>query len=145
MHSACENFLFAIFRVVALDHADTSERLREPARDLSIDLAAFAKDGTNRAKGFVEGYGKKQQESEGDASHDRADAEQHNQRDAGGYQTADQIHQSSANQVANAFDIAHDARDQYATLGRIMERNRQPANMRLYFLAKVGDQPLCSL
>ena len=145
LHSVCENLLFAIFGVITLDHANAAERLREPARDLGIDLAALAKDRADRPKGFIERNRKEQQESEGDAGHHGADAEQHHQRDTGGQQTADQIDQSSADQVANAFDIAHDARDQHAALGRIVKRNWQPADMRLHFLAKFRDQALRSL
>src|ERR1700685_2127533 len=105
--------LFAVFRVVTLDYADASERLREPARDLGIDLAALAEDGTNRAKSFIQRDRKEQQESEGDGSHQSADAKYHNQGDSRRRQAAHEIDQSRADQVANAFDIGHDPRDQH--------------------------------
>ena len=145
LHTACENILLALFGVITLDHANPSERLRQPTGDFSINFAALAKDRTDSPKSFVERQSKEQQESERDGGHEGTDAEQHDQRDSRSHQASDQIDQSSTDQVADAFDIAHDARDQHAAFGRIVKRDWQPADMRLNFLTELRDQPLRGL
>ena len=56
---------------------------------------------------------------------------------------ADQIDQAGADQVADALDIGHDARDQHAPSWS--SRGRQTGNRRdvgLHFLTKLRNQPL---
>ena len=57
-------------------------------------------------------------------------------------QSADELDQAGADQVADAFDIGHDARDQRAGLVGVVVGDRQPADMLLHFLPQLGDQPL---
>ena len=59
-------------------------------------------------------------------------------------QAADEIHQPGADQVAHAFHVAHDARDQRAALVRVVVGHRQPADVLLHFAPQLGDQPLAS-
>ena len=53
-----------------------------------------------------------------------------------------ELHQSGADEVAHAFDVGHDARDQHAGLVGIVVRDRQPADMFLHFAAQFRDQAL---
>ena len=48
-------------------------------------------------------------------------------------------------QIAHAFHVAHDARDQGAGLVGVVIRNRQARNVCLHFLAKLGNQALRGL
>ena len=63
----------------------------------------------------------------------------------GGQQAADEIHQAGADQVAHAFHVVHDARDQRAALVGVVVGDRQPADVLLHFPAQFRDQPLASL
>ena len=47
LHALGEHRSFPVFRVIALDHAHAAQRLGQAARDLGVDLAAFAEDGAN--------------------------------------------------------------------------------------------------
>ncbi len=65
--------MLAILRVIALDHADSAQRLGQPSGDFRVDFAALAKDGPDGAKRLAKPDPEDQQESERDAGHDRAD------------------------------------------------------------------------
>ncbi len=60
----------------------------------------------------------------------------------GGHHAARKIHQARADQIAQAFHVAHDPRDQRAGLIRIVKSDRQPADVRLHLFAQVGDHAL---
>ena len=67
------------------------------------------------------------------------------QRDAGGDQSAGEIHQAGAQQIAHAFHVAHDARHQSAGFVGVVKGNRQAGDVRLHLLAQVrrsGAAPL---
>ena len=51
LHAASENICFPALGMITLHHANTAERFRQPASDLSVDLAALAKYRTNGAEG----------------------------------------------------------------------------------------------
>ena len=57
-------------------------------------------------------------------------------------QAANKIHHASADQVANAFNIAHDARDQRAGAVSVVKRDWQAADVLLHLHAKIGDEAL---
>ena len=141
-HAAGEDSFFALFRVISLDHAHPAQRLREASCHFGVDLSPLAKNGTDRSECLVQRDGKAKQKAECQQRHHRADAEEHDHRNAGGEQPADQVDQSGPQQVPHAFDIAHDARNQRAGLVRIVERNRKVRDVRLHLLTKFRDQTL---
>ena len=49
-----EDFCFARFGVIALDHAHAAERFGEAAGDFGIDFAALAEDGANGFEGLAQ-------------------------------------------------------------------------------------------
>ncbi len=108
----------------------------------ALIFAALAENGTDGAERLVQRDREAEQEAERQHGHHRADAEQHDQRDAGSEQSADQIDQSGPQQIADAFHVGHDARHQRAGLVGIVERNRKMRDVRLHFLPKFRDQPL---
>ncbi len=59
-----------------------------------------------------------------------------------GHHAADEFDQAGADEVAHAFDVAHDARNQHAALVGIVIADRQPADVLLDFLAKFRNQTL---
>ena len=84
------------------------------------------------------------QEAEREDGHQGADSEQDDQRDTRGEQSAGKVDQPGSDQVAHAFYVAHNARDQDAALGGIMECDRQAPDVGLHLLPKFRDQALCS-
>ena len=51
----------ALFGMISLNHSHPAQRLREPAGDLGINLAALAKNRPDRREGLVERHRKAQQ------------------------------------------------------------------------------------
>jgi hypothetical protein len=71
----------------------------------------------------------------GDEGHERADVDQQAQRDGGGDEAADELDEAGADQVPHALDVAQDARDEAAGLGRVVVRDGQPATWAWSFSA----------
>ena len=55
---------------------------------------------------------------------------------------ADEIHQPGADQVAHAFHVVHDARDQRAGFVGVVIAHRQPADVLLHLAPQLRDQAL---
>ena len=66
------------------------------------------------------------------------DDERHDRRE----DRAGQLHETRADQIADAFGVGHDARNQDAALGRVEVADRQAHDVRLDVLAHVGDRAL---
>ena len=82
------------------------------------------------------------QKAEGNGGHDRADADQNGEGDDRGQQPAGEVHQTGADEVAHALDVAHDARNQRAGLVGVVIRNGQSPDVLLHPTAQLGDQLL---
>ena len=140
-----EDLVLARLGVVALDHAHAAQRFGEASGDLGVDAAALAEDGADGAEGLLQAQSEDQQEAEGDGGHDRADADQHGEGDDGGEQSADEVDEAGADEVAHALDVGHDARDQRADLGGVEVLQRQAADVLLHAVAEFGDEALGGL
>ena len=145
-HYAQRKDLFlAILGVIALDDPHASKRFRQTPSNLGGDFAAIAEDRTDRLKRFFQSEPETKQEAERQHCHQRADTEEHHQSDRGREQSPGKIDQAGTDQVAHAFHVGHDARYQNSALGRIMKCDRQPPDMSLHLLPKLGDQALGGL
>ena len=60
----------------------------------------------------------------------------------GGHQPADKFDEAGTHKIANAFDVAHDARNEHARFVGVVERDGQAADMRLHLAAQLGDHLL---
>src|SRR5439155_11936703 len=140
--SSSEDIFFTLFCVISLYHANAAERFGQTPGDLGVDLPALTKYRPNRLKRFLQSHGEKEQEAERKRGHQRTDSEQNEQRNAGSQQATHEINQPSPDQVAHAFHVAHNARDQDSAFGRIVERHWQSADVGLNFLPEFGDQAL---
>ena len=130
------------FGVVTLHHPHSAQRFGEAAGDFGVDLGALAEDGTDHAEGLAEADPEDQQEGESDGRHHRADVHEHRKRDDRGQQSAYEVDQSGADEVAHALDVAHDARDQHAGLVGVVVGDGEPAHVLLHPAAQLGDQLL---
>ena len=81
-HPSRKNMLFALFRMIPLDDANPAERFRQASCDFGIDLAAFAKNGTNRRESFVQCERKTAQRAHRNERERRTDAKQKGERNA---------------------------------------------------------------
>src|SRR3954468_3014551 len=68
--------------------------------------------------------------------------EEPHQRQCGGEQSATKFDEARADEIADALDIAHDARDESAGLVRIVVSDWQAADVRLNFSAKLSNRSL---
>ena len=71
--------------------------------------------------------------------------DQVDQGDRRGHEAAYKFHQARANQIADAFDVAHDARDQHAGFVGVVERDGQAPDVGLHLAAQLGDHALRGL
>ncbi len=142
LHAAGEDARLAALGVVALHHPYAAQRLGKSPGDLGIDLAALAEDRPHDAQRLLQQRGEENDDGEDDERDHGADLHQHHERDQRGDDTADKVHQAGADQVAHALDVGHDARHQYAGAVRVVEADRQPADVLLHLLAQFGDHAL---
>ena len=63
----------------------------------------------------------------------------------GGQHAANKLNQAGADQVAHAFNVAHDARNQRAGAVLVVVGDGQQADMALHLAAHLGNQPLAGL
>ena len=61
------------------------------------------------------------------------------QRENRGHQPADELDQAGADEIADALDVAHDARNQDAGFVGVVKGDRQTADVGLHLTAQVGD------
>ncbi len=108
----------------------------------AVIFGTRAEDRTNGGKRFVEPHAKNQQHSEGNQRHGHADAQQDHQGQYCGHQAADEFNQAGADQIAHAFDVAHDAGNQNSGFVRIVKGNGQLADVGLHLAAQIGNHLL---
>ena len=137
-----EDCLLALFGVIALDHADATQRFREPTGDFGIDLAALTENRPDGRERFIQCNAETHKRAYSDQGHLRTGAKQQNQRNSGGDQASGKIHQACTQKIAHAFHVAHDSGYETASLIRVIKGHRQARNVRLNLLAQLGDQPL---
>src|SRR6185369_10561986 len=145
LHTSAENFLLALFCVIALDDADSAERFGEASGDFGVDLAPIPKDGANSSEKFLQKDDGDEHEADADHGHLGAEAHHDEENDDGGDDSSDEIDESRANKVSNAFNVGHDARDEASALIGIVISDGQAADVREDLVAKFGDKPLRGL
>ena len=135
-------FASRVFGVIALDDAHAAQRFRQPAGDFGVDLAALAEDG-------ADGLERLAQDAAPKTEHDREREpvisglmrSSMTRAMNGGQQPAEELDQTGADQVAHAFHVGHDARDQLAGLVGVVVSDRQPSDVLLHFAAQVPRSP----
>ena len=142
LHAAREDAGLLGLGVVALDHADSGERFREPPRDIGRDYGAFAENGADLLERGAQCERKQRDEQQRQAGEQWADAQQKEDRADGRQNAAGKFHQSGADEVADAFHVAHDARHQHARFVGVVIAYGQAADVFLNAAAQLRDQPL---
>ena len=134
-----ENFFLAVFRVVALDHANAAQRFGEPAGDFGIDFRTFAKNRADGLERLIQRDAENQKYAGGDAGHQHAGMQQVDQGKQRGHDAAGKFDQAGADQVADAFDVAHDPGNQHAGFIGVVVGDLQAADVGLHFFAHFGN------
>ena len=145
LHTAGENALFKHLGMVTLDDANAGQRFGEAAGDFRVEPGTRAVDGPNHADGAVEGDAEADENREGDAGHKGADAQENDQGETAGHDAAHELDQARADQIAQAFDVAHDARDQGAGFIGVVKGDGKAADVSLHLAAEVGNHALRGL
>ena len=145
LHALRENIVLARLGVITLHHAHAGKRFRQPPAHLRGDFRALAKNRTDHAERLAQRHHAHQHQSHRHQRHHRADAQEHHQRDDRRQQAAQKFHQTRADQVADAFDVVHDSRNQRARLVLVVIGDGQPAYVLLHFAPQLGDHALCGL
>ena len=109
MRALRKHDLFALLGGVRLDDADASERFGEAAGDLSVDLAALAKEWTETLERSGEPAAKDAEDEDGHRSQAPIEIEEDAEREHGRDNRARQLHDARADQVSDAFGVRHDA------------------------------------
>ena len=142
VRAARKNEPLAPLGAIRLHDPDAAERLRQPAGDVGVQLAALAEQRAQLGKGERHPAAEQREHEDRERRQFPVQPEQHAERDAGRDEAAEQLHQSGADQVPNALGVGHDAGDQDARLGGIEVADRQPQHECLNGLAHVGDRAL---
>ena len=142
MHSGAKHFFLPLFRVVTLDHANAAKRFGESPGDFRIDLGPRPENRPNGGEGLVQPQAENQHDGNGHGRHRHTDAQKNHQRDDRRHQASDELHESRADQVPDALDVAHDPGNQDARLVGVVKRHRQAPDVRLHLQAKLRNHPL---
>ena len=71
--------------------------------------------------------------------------EQPDEGEDGGEDAADEVNHAGADEVADAFDVGHDAGDERAGAVLVVEGDGEAADVGLDLLAEIGDEALAGL
>jgi hypothetical protein len=80
-----------------------------------------------------------------ESGHQWADPDQDDESDHRGKYAAHELYEAGADQIAHAFHVVHDARNQRARFVGIVVRNREPPDMLLHLAAHFCNQALRGL
>ena len=137
--------LFARFGVVALDNADAAERFLETACNLALDLAAFLEQRPHAIEAKEHGGSDGDDDYEGEHGEQSAGCEKNGEGEDGGKQTAAEIDEAGADEVAKTFDVEHDAVYEFAGLVPVEIGDGETADVDLNSAAHFGDEALGGL
>jgi hypothetical protein len=136
---------FALLGVIALHHAHAAQRLGQPPRHFAVILPRSRKMGRIVLKRVLQNKDENADHRENDQRHPHAAMQQEDERHHRRQQAAHKLHQAGADQVAHAFHVAHDARNQQAAAVLVVEADRKQAYVPLHLLAQIGNHALRGL
>src|SRR6202011_5875923 len=97
-------------------------------------------DGPYGLEGLLQNDAEDEEDAESEQRHSAADADQDAEGDDGGEDSTDEFEQAGTDEVTDAFDVGHDARDQSAGAIFIVEGDGQTANMALDLGSEFGEE-----
>jgi hypothetical protein len=130
---------FPLLGMIAFHHSHTAERFGEPAGNVGVDFAALPENRPDGPERLTQGQREAGNHHGGDPGHEEADLEQVNQYDERREYPAGKLDEASAEEIADALHVAHDARNQYASLIGVVVGYRQTADVFLNLAPQLGD------
>src|SRR5256885_8889281 len=125
MRAASEGQLLAFLSGVCFNDANAAERFGQPSGKGRGYFAALAEQRSEPREGERQGRAESPQHQSRDQSQTPVKPEQNTQSYGRGDHAADQLHQAGADQIAYAFGVVHDSRNEFADLGRVEIADRQ--------------------
>ena len=117
MNTRLEYLDFVLLGIESFDDLNPVQRFCQPTCDIGVDLAPFAKDGTNVAEGLHRYDPKQRQWNDQKNGHPDIDGDQQREGYHSGQHSSNQLYQTGSYQVPHPFDIGHDAGDEGTGLG----------------------------
>ena len=142
MNAAGEHEPLARLGGVHFHKPDAADRFREPACDLGVDRATFAEQWTQALEGECHHPAEGQQHDERRRRQRPVEIKEDREGEGGREKAAEELNETGADEVAYAFGVGHDARDEHARLCRIEVRDGQTKDVRLDALPHLGYRPL---
>ena len=142
MHALREDQLLALLGGVGLDDPDAAERLVQTAGHLGVDLPALAEERPQAVERQRHRAAERRQGAERGEREPPVQVEEDDERDHGGDDAAGELDEAGADDVADAFGVRHDPRDEHAGLRRVEIADGQAGHVRLDPPPHVGDRPL---
>src|SRR5262249_12983870 len=114
--SGFEDSGLPFFRMKAFDHAHTGKRFRQTPGYLRVDFSPLAENRPDRFECFAQNQAEDEKKAERQNRKRAVDSHEQSKRNYRREQPADEVDESSPNQIAYTFDIRHDARNQRSSL-----------------------------
>lgn len=142
LDAGLKDFFLAFLGVIALDDANAGERFGEAAGNLGVDFGAGAVDGANGLEGATDGDAEGGESADGHGGHGNVDAEKDGESEEGSENAAGKFDEAGADEIADAFDVGHDARDESAGFVGVVIGDGKAADVSLDLGAELGDHAL---
>src|SRR5262245_5519612 len=119
MRASGKDQVFAFFRRISLDDADTAERFGQTPCNLAINLSTFTKERMQLFKNKSHPHTEHQEQGDRDGGQSPVEIKEKPSRDHSGGDAAAQLNESRADQIPHPFGITHDPSDEFPGLRRI--------------------------
>ena len=145
VHAPREHQRLAPLGPVGLDDPDSGEGLGQAAGDLGVDLGALAEERPQGLERVEQHEAEEREHRERDQGQLGAEVEEDREREDRRQQAPGELDQAGADQVADAFRVGHDPRQQDSRLGLVEEGDLETADVRLDAAPHLGDGALGGL
>ena len=142
MHAILEHLTLAFFGRVHLDQTDTADRFCQTSRHFGGDHTSLAKDRAQPLECDRHADAKDREKEHGRTGEPPVEIKQHHQRAKRTDESANQLNEPSADQIANAFRVVHHARNEHATLRTVEKTHRKANQVCLHIFTQLGNRLL---
>jgi hypothetical protein len=135
-----KNARFGSFGVVALDDPDAAKRFGEAAGDFGGETRAFTSERTENSQDFLEEQAEGEEDADGERGHGSADAEEEDEREKSGKETASEIEKAITDEMAETFDVGHDAGGEGSGAVGVIKGNGKTGDVLLDAETELSDE-----
>ncbi len=142
MRALREDPRFVALGAIGLDDPDSAHPFREPPDDRPHRLAPLLEQRARRVERPEEDDGEDDDAAEDDPGQPHIEVEEDARHDRGGDEAAEKLEQTGPDEIADAFRVVDDPRNDGAGLGAVEIRHRQSLHVILQPPAQLGDGAL---